>query len=414
MPSTTVAVIGAGQAGLAVSRLLAQAGVDHVVLDRGRVAERWRAMPWRSLRLLTPNWMSRLPGWSYTGPDPDGFMTAAEVSRYLDSYAAAFVAPVVENAEVRSVRAEGGVYRIVTDAGSWTADAVVLGTGWCDRPRVPDPAAGLDPALDQLTPGEYRGPEDLRDGNVLVVGASGTGVQLSDELARAGRVVILAVGRHSRLPRRYPGADIMRWLDALGVNGRTLHEVRDAAAVRREPSLQLIGRPDHRNVHLAALQDLGVRAVGRLTAAAGHRVGFADDLPTSVADADRRMRRLLARVDATVDGPNPATVSAPAWPVATDDAVTEVDLRAAGVRTVIWATGYRRSYPWLHVPILDSAGEVRHRRGVTPAPGLYVVGMHWQTRRGSMTLDGVRHDAADVVGHIVAGLTHRDALAVAS
>ena len=418
MPRTCVAVIGAGQAGLAVSRLLGDAGVDHAVLERGRTAQRWRATTWQSLRLLTPNWMSRLPGWSYTGPDPEGYMSAGEIAAYLDGYAAASTAPVIECADVLSVRACGDGYRVVTTAGSWTADAVVLATGWCNAPHVPGLAAGLDPALHQVTPDRYRSPDDLPRGGVLVVGASATGVQLADELARAGRHALVAVGRHSRLPRRYRGADIMRWLDALGVNGRTLEQMPDASRVLREPSLQLVGRPDHRDVHLAALQDLGVRTVGRLTGAAGHRIAVADDLPRSVTAADTRLRRLLARIDALRGEPR-ITSEPRLRPVDTTGAAGEFDLRAAGIRTVVWATGYRRSYPWLHVPVLDATGEVRHHRGATPAPGLFVVGMHWQSRRGSMTIDGVRHDAAEVVARVVGHLHHGDlhhraGLAVAS
>ncbi len=414
MPHISLAVIGAGQAGLAVSRVLGEAGVEHVVLERGRMAERWRERRrWSSLRLLTPNWMTRLPGWSYGGPDPDGYMTAGEVAGFLRGYADSMAAPVVEHAEVRSVRRVADRYRVLTGIGTWTTDAVVLATGWNDLPRIPDLAVNLDPGLHQLTPDRYHDPTDLPEGGVLIVGASATGVQLADELARAGRRVVVAAGRHSRLPRRYRGIDIMRWLDALGVNRRDLDHVPDPAAVLREPSLQLAGRPDHRDVHLAALQGLGVQVVGRLTGVDGNQVVFAADLAVTTTAADVRLRRLLARIDARAEGP-PGAIQAQVSPVVTAGVVTDLNLHAAGIRTVVWATGYRRAYPWLQVPVLDPAGEVRHHRGRTPAPGLFVVGMHWQSHRGSMTLDGVGHDAARVAVQAIAHLGRGSGQRVAS
>ncbi len=251
MPSTRVVIIGAGQAGLAVSYLLTAASIDHLVLERGRTAERWRSQRWDSLRLLTPNWMSRLPGWSYRGDDPDGFMPAVEVAGYLDRYAESFHAPVRHDTTVLSVRRHGGLdggrhggrhggrYLIHTDAGSWAADAVVIATGFCDVPAVPAAAAGLDPSILQLTPDRYRNPSELPAGGVLVVGASATGAQLADELAADGRQVMLAVGRHTRMPRRYRGRDIMWWLDRMGLLDRPVD--RERIHRHPEPSLQIVG-----------------------------------------------------------------------------------------------------------------------------------------------------------------------------
>ena len=397
-------VVGAGQAGLAVSAMLTAAGVEHAVLERGAPAQRWRSHSWTSLRLLTPNWMSRLPGWSYAGPDPAGFMTAAAVANYLSAYAADFGAPVVGDARVLSVRATArDGYRVATTAGTWNGTSVVLATGWCDLPQVPAAAAGLPAAVTQLTPGTYRSPAALPDGGVLVVGASASGVQLADELAGAGRRVVLAAGTHTRVPRRYRGLDILWWLDAMGVLDRPVPA--DRARPGSDPSLQLTGRPDHRDVDLPALQRRGVTLAGRLVETDGGRVRFADDLPASTSAADTRMRRLLARVDAYAEATGRAGGISGAAPVATAStasAPTELDLRAAGIRTVLWATGYRREYPWLHVPVLDAAGEIRQTAGATPAPGLYVVGTRRQTRRNSTFLDGVRHDAALVATRVLA------------
>ena len=407
MSRIPVVVIGAGQAGLAVSRLLTTSGVDHVVLERGRIAERWASFGWESLRLLSPNWLSRLPDFRYTGPDPDGFMRAAEVAAYLRSYADFAAAPVVEGADVTAVERRGGRYRVTTGVGCWIADAVVVATGWCDVPHVPALATALDPRIEQVTPADYRTPADLAAGGVLVVGASATGVQLADEIARAGRKVVLAVGSHSRMPRRYRGLDIMWWLDAMGALDRRLDEHPAPAAARTEPSLQLVGSASGRNVDLLSLHRRGVGLVGRLTGADGRWVGLADDLAETTAQADGKLRALLRRIDVyaeaagltgEIDAPTPVRA------VPTAGRVDRIDLHHAGISTVLWATGYRREYPWLRVPVLSRTGDIQQAAGVTPSPGLYVVGQRWQSRRNSSFLDGVRHDAATVVEQVRAHL----------
>ncbi|HMK11975.1 MAG TPA: NAD(P)-binding domain-containing protein, partial [Acidimicrobiales bacterium] len=203
MRSTEALVIGAGQAGLAMSRSLSDEGIDHVVIERGRLAERWRSERWDSLRLLTPNWATRLPGAEYRGDDPQGFMTAAELVRYFESYARGFDAPVHEGTSVESVTRTDGGFDVLTSDGGRRARNVVIATGWNDQPRVPSVASDLPRAIEQLTPSSYRNPAQVAEGGVLVVGASSSGAQIADELARAGRDVTLAVGRHTRLPRRY-------------------------------------------------------------------------------------------------------------------------------------------------------------------------------------------------------------------
>jgi putative flavoprotein involved in K+ transport len=403
---TRVVIIGAGQAGLAVSKLLTAADVDHVVLERDRTAERWISQRWDSLRLLTPNWMSRLPGWSYRGSDPAGFMPAVEVAEFLARYADSFGAPVVHGAEVRSVRRHRGRYQIVSEAGSWSAPAVVIATGYCDRPSVPSFADSLHPSVRQITPDRYRNPAQVPDGGVLVVGASSTGVQLADELAAAGRDVVLAVGRHTRLLRRYRGMDIMWWLDSMGVLDRTLTPAESSRVT--EPSLQIVGSTDGRAVDLPSLAERGVRLVGRVDGLDDGQLTFADDLAATTSAADRKLSRLLHRIDLFAATSGLADeVDAAHRPRAFADTAGPLDRRRSrgvdGIRTVVWATGYRREYPWLHLPVLDAAGEIRQSAGRTPAPGLYVIGMRWQTRRSSTFLDGVRHDAALLADHLTNG-----------
>jgi putative flavoprotein involved in K+ transport len=405
MPSTHTVVVGAGQAGLAMSRCLSDADVEHVVLERGRIAERWHSERWDSLRLLTPNWASRLPGWSYHGPDPDGFMTATELAAYLGAYAQSFDAPVEELSPVQAVTRSGDGFAVRTPDATWHAANVVVATGWCDRPRVPADAAHVGGDVAQITPGNYRNPAQLPEGAVLVVGASATGVQVADELVRAGREVVLAVGGHSRVPRRYRGMDIWWWLDRIGTFARTIDDVRDPLQARDEGSLQLVGREDRRDVDLPTLQRLGVRLAGRLASVDADHVSFADDLAATAAAADERLARLLDQIDDHIAASGlapevlPASGFARLSPVAPLD---RLDLRADGVGTVVWATGYRRTYPWLHVPVLDGHGEIAHRRGVTPVRGLYVLGQRFQHRRDSNFIDGVRHDAEHLARAIVA------------
>jgi putative flavoprotein involved in K+ transport len=401
MKYTDTVIIGGGQAGLAMSRCLWERGVKHVVLERGKIGERWRSERWDSLQLLTPNWQSRLPHWHYQGDDPDGYMTTPEFIEHLEDYARSFNAPVHDGTTVLAVETlTPGSYRVSTDRGVWTARNVVIATGHCDVPWVPPVASGLADDLFQIVPSDYRNPGQLPAGNVLVIGASATGVQLAEEIADAGRQVTLAVGRHSRLPRSYRGRDILWWIDTIG----EFMAPADPADEASFPAPQLVGAPDNRSIDVALLQERGVRLTGKLIDAAGHQVRFDDGLAQTVRNADRQLMATLAKIDefSTVmgldDKVGPKEVVAPTELRPTP---TELDLRAEGISTVLWATGYRRSYPWLKVPVLDERGEIRHRGGVTEEPGLYVLGLRFQRRKNSNFIDGVGNDAAELTQHLV-------------
>ncbi len=404
MPIVDTIVIGAGQAGLAVSHELTARGQQHVVLERHEPGARWRRETWDSLRLLSPNWMNVLPGAGPTGEDLDGFATASAFAAHLDRYAASFGAPVESGAPVERLRRRGDRFEVATPGGTWRAGNVVVATGWCDQPVVPAIAGDLAAGVGQVNPRAYRRPDDLVPGGVLVVGASATGLQLAHELRLAGRDVTLAVGRHTRMPRRYRGMDIFWWLQRSGALDRTIDTMGDRAAAVREPSMQLVGRPDHWTLDLPNLQAAGVRLVGRVIGAAGTRVGFDDGLMGRVADAECRLTEVLERIDSHIAAAGlagevlAADRRAAVRPV---EPVAELDLRAAGITSVLWATGHRREYPWLEVPVLDAAGEIRQCRGVTPVPGLYVLGQRFQHRRASNFIGGVGTDATFVAEHLV-------------
>lgn len=397
-------VIGGGQAGLAMSRCLTDREVAHVVLERGQIGERWRSERWDSLTLLTPRWQARLPGWAYEGPDPDGYMTKDEVVTYLESYATSFDAPLHTGVTVLSLGARGPLYEVVTDRGTWTSENVVIATGDCHEAVVPPVARHLPGHVSQVVPTRYRNPAQLPEGGVLVVGASATGLQLAAEIHASGRPVTLSVGRHTRLPRTYRGRDILAWLEEMGVFDERFDEVVDLASSRGQPSLQLVGTPERRTLDLGVAQEMGIRLVGRTDDVEGPVFRFADNLIEDVVAADLKLTRLLMRVDEHITEAGLERVHAPESPldlVDVPDAPRSLDLDAEGIRTVLWATGFRRSYPWLQVPVLDQRGEIRHEGGVTPRPGLYVMGLRFLRRRSSSFIDGQAKDATELADHLV-------------
>ena len=404
MKRTDVVVIGAGQAGLAMSRSLTVRDIAHVVLERGRIGERRRSERWHSLRLLTPASHSALPGLPHAGVGGDRFLSADAFADYLDTYAGRIRAPVYPHSAVIAVEGGAGEYRTTTASDTWQSRAVVIATGDCDTPRRPACADALSPAMVQIAPRDYRAPDELPDGGVLIVGASSTGVQLAEEIHASGRPVTIAVGTHTRLPRRYRGLDIFAAMDVAGLLDDLADSNPGIEAARRQPSAQLVGRDDWRNIDLAILHAQGVRLVGRLEAIEGTRVRFRDDLAVTTGAAHERMVRTLNRIDAALDrGEGGSAAGGSAQPIApfiVSSGIGELDLDKAGIRTAIWATGYVRRYPWLAVPVLDGQGELVHRGGITPAPGLYAMGLRYMRRRRSHFISGCGVDAEDLVRNI--------------
>jgi putative flavoprotein involved in K+ transport len=411
MRSITAVVIGAGHAGLAMSRCLGERSIDHVVLERGEVGHAWRTQRWDSLRLLTPNWQSRLPGYAYEGDDPDGFRTVPEVVALMEGYARTIGAPVQTRTRVTSLRRTDAGYRVGTDRGDWQAATVVIASGACNVACVPKLAEAVPKAIRMLTPAQYRNPDGLEPGGVLVVGASASGIQLADEIQRSGRSVTLAVGEHIRAPRVYRGRDIQWWMDAAGVLDQRYDEVDDIARARRVPSLQLVGAPG-RTLDLNALSEIGVRLVGRLAGIAEGRLQLSGSLANQCALSDLKMGRLLDSIDrwASANGLDGEALPPHRFaPTRVPEAPSVLDLGRSGIRTIVWATGFRPDYGWLEVPVLNRKGQVRHDGGVVDSPGLYLMGMPFLRRRKSGLIDGAGDDGRDLCDHLVSYLRHRRA-----
>ena len=404
-------MIGAGHAGLAMSRCLADRSIDHVVLERGEVANSWRTERWDSLRLLTPNWQSRLPGFGYEGDDPDGFRTMPETIDFLDRYARVISAPVQTKTTVTSVRSTDAGYMITTERSDWRCPTIVLATGACNIAWVPAVAEAVPSSIATLTALQYRNPDQLEEGGVLIVGASATGTQLADEIHRSGRPVTVAVGEHVRAPRVYRGRDIKWWMDVAVILDERYDEVDDIVRARRVPSLQLAGSPERATLDLNALTGIGVKLVGRLAGMNDGKAQFSGSLPNRCALADLKMNRLLDTIDewASLNGLD-EEVEAPhrLGPTEVEDSPPlGMDLATGEIKTIIWATGYRPDYSWLDVPVLDRKGQVRHDGGVVESPGMYLMGMQFLRRRKSALIDGAGDDARDLSDHLASYLDGR-------
>jgi putative flavoprotein involved in K+ transport len=406
--NTAAVVIGAGHAGLAASHFLSERSIDHVVLERGEVANSWRRERWDSLRLLTPNWQSRLPGQRYEGPDPDGYMTMAEVTEFIERFAATSRAPVRTGTNVTSVRRTGDGYRVTTSQGVVDGRAVVIASGACNQPSVPGFKDAVPPTVEQLTPFDYRDPAKLPDGGVLVVGASATGVQLAAELQRSGRPVTLSVGEHVRLPRTYRGRDVLWWMDVSGVWDQRYDEVEDLTRARRLPSPQLVGTPERTTLGLNALTEMGVELVGRWAAVRDGRALFSGGLRNMFSLADLKQRRLLDTFDewARANGRDAEVGPPERFEPTRVPPVNrlQLDLGAGEIRAIVWATGFRPDYRWLEVPVVDAKGHLRHEGGVVDSPGLYALGLPVLRRRRSTFICGIEDDAREVIDRLARDL----------
>ncbi len=375
------------------------------MLERGDVANSWRTERWDSLRLLTPNWQSRLPGQYYEGPDPDGYMQLGEVVDFIEKFAKVTSAPVLTDANVTSLRSRHDGYSVISSCGEVRCRAVIIASGACNQPAVPAIARGVPASVEQLTPFDYRNPDHLAEGGVLVVGASATGVQLAAELLHSGRRVTLSVGEHVRLPRTYRGRDVLWWMDASGIWDQRYDEIDDLTRARRLPSPQLVGTSERGTLDLNALAAMGAELVGRWADVRDGRALFSGGLRNMFTLADLKMGRLLDTFDSWAqDRGRDAEVGTPERlpPTRVPEAARlQLDLRSGEIRTIVWATGFHPDYRWLDVPVLDQKGQLRHDGGVVDGPGLYALGLPVLRRRKSTFIHGIEDDAREVVDHLV-------------
>ena len=382
-----------------------------MVLERGEVANSWRRERWDSLRLLTPNWQSRLPGYRYDGRDPDGFMTMAEVVEFVSRFAVLSAAPVRTQTTVTSVTPVDDGYRVATSNGDLLCKCLVVATGACNLPSVPALEQQVPSSIARFNPMSYRNPAQLPEGGVLVVGASATGVQLASEIHQSGRPVTLSVGEHVRLPRMYRGRDVLWWMEASGVWNQRYDEIDDLTRARGLPSPQLVGTPERTTLDLNTLSSIGVRLVGRLAAVRDGRALFSGGLRNQFALADLKMDRLLDTFDEWARAhPRNADIAAPERFEPTRVPASfplHLDLTSGEIRSIVWATGFHPDYSWLGVPVLDRKGHLRHEGGIVDAPGLYAIGLPILRRRKSTFIHGAEDDARDIVEHLANYLASR-------
>jgi putative flavoprotein involved in K+ transport len=398
-----VLVIGAGHSGLAMSHALARRSIDHVVIERGEVANSWRTERWDSLRLLTPNWMSRLPGYRYNGNDPDGYMTAAEVADFVTGYAEQNAAPVITGTAVTQVEPAADGYRVSTTRGDWLCRAVVLASGAFNVPVIPQLAGGVPPGVLQISAQQYRNPSRLHEGPVLVVGASATGLQLAEEIGQSGHQVTLAVGEHVRMPRVYRGRDVQWWMLASGVLDQRIEDTDDPLRARRVPSPQLVGTPERATLDLNALRTQDIEIVGRLAGVRDGNALFSGSLRNACSLADLKMNRLLDAFDQWADDNGIVAEVGPADRYAPTVVGPSPRLSCSlgkEIKTIVWATGFKPDYSWLHVPVFDRRNKLKHDRGIVDAPGLYVLGLPYLRRRKSSFIHGAEDDVNELSAHL--------------
>jgi putative flavoprotein involved in K+ transport len=394
-----VAVIGAGQAGLATSYFLKQAGVEHVVFEAGRVAETWRTRRWDSFCLVTPNWTVRLPGAPYDGAEPDGYMNREELVDHFERWAASFGPPVEEQTPVSELRPDGGGFVLDLPGRRLHARTVVVASGGYQRPYRPAAASDMPAGITQLLAEEYTNETALPAGNVLIVGSGQTGCQIAEELHQAGRKVMLACGRAPWVPRRMGGHDVVWWMIESGFWDRTIAQLPTPAA-RLFSNPLTTGHGGGHDLHYRTLHAAGVELLGRYAGADGRKVHFADDLGQSIEFGDNLARGFLKWVMALCEKRGlDVPWEIPGAPGFTSRA--ELDVDAEGITTVIWTTGFRPDYGWIKAGVFDAMGFPVQTEGASAVPGLYFMGVHFQRKAQSAVLYGVGEDAQVVVDDIV-------------
>lgn len=407
-----VIVIGGGQAGLAISYHLSRNNIDHIVLEKNTIAHAWKTQRWDAFCLVTPNWQCQLPGFSYPGNDPKGFMLRDDIVAYVENYAKKIAAPVREGVAVtRLKREEDGRYLLTTTSGELSADQIVLAVGGYHIPNIPRMAERIGPSITQIHSSAYRNPDQLPPGDILVVGSGQSGCQIAEDLHLAGRQVHLAVGSAPRCPRVYRGRDAVEWLDELGQYDLPVHKHSLKEKVRRNANHYLTGRDGGRDIDLRKFALEGMKLYGRLNNIENDVLQFGNDLAANLDNADRVYNSICGLID---DHISKAGIEAPAGahyePVWQPSGIpTEFNLAGSNIKSIIWTTGFQSDWSWIELPIFDGAGYPTHKRGITSIDGAYVLGLPWLYTWGSGRFVGVGRDAEYIAASIIENSARRDA-----
>jgi putative flavoprotein involved in K+ transport len=396
MEHVQAAIVGAGQAGLAMSYCLTQAGIRHVLLERQRAGHAWRNERWGTFCLVTPNWQCRLPGHPYTGTDPQGFMLKHEIVEYLEAYVQSFRPPLREGVSVRSlVQAPEGYFELDTSAGPLRADQVVVATGGYHTPRVPDWAGALPSNIEQVHSRDYKCPERLPEGEVLVVGTGQSGCQIAEDLLRAGRRVHLCVGNAPRCARRHRGKDVVEWLEQMGHYDLPISQHASPDQVRDKTNHYVTGRDGGHDIDLREFALQGMQLYGSLRGLRGSQLLFAPDLRQNLDGADAVYISINRAIDKYIaeNGieASPSPEYSPRW--SPEHEPNELDLATSGIRSIVWSIGFGVDFQWVELPVFDERGCPCHTRGVSEVPGLYFLGLPWQHTWGSARFASVGRDA---------------------
>lgn len=398
-------IIGGGQAGLSISYYLTQQDREHVVLEKNRIGETWRSRRWDSFTLVTPNWQLDLPGFPYDGDNPKGYLPREEIVQYLEDYAEMFNPPVRLGVEATAIKGDEDGFVVETSAGILEASNVVVATGTFQKPSIPDFSQNITPRIVQIHSSKYQKPDLLPEGAVLVVGSGQSGCQIAEELNESGRKVYLCTSSVGRAPRRYRGRDFVKWLEDTGIADETV-DTLDSPAERFSPNPHVSGKNGGHTLNLHQFARDGITLLGHLENARRSEIMLAEDLMDNLAAADEFASQLKKGIDkfiekAGIDAPteNEQPKSGNGYDY---DVITELDLEAKDINSIIWATGYDFDFNWIKFPIFDEYGYPIQERGVTEQPGLYFLGLHWMHKIKSGLFYGVGDDAAHIAKHIAA------------
>ena len=399
-----VAIVGGGQAGLSMSYCLKEREIDHIVFEKNQIGHAWRSKRWDAFCLVTPNWQCQLPGYSYPGSDPQGFMQKDEIVNYIKAYAASFSPPIKEGVEVLRVAQSGGVFELTTSIGDYTADQVVIASGSYHLPKIPRMAAKFPESIVQIHSSEYKNPESLGDGAVLVVGTGQSGCQIAEDLHLAGKKVHLCVGGAPRSPRRYRGKDVVDWLDQMGYYDLSVDNHPQKEKVRAKANHYVTGRDGGREIDLRQFAREGMQLYGRVKSISDRRLEFRSDLKQNLDQADAVAESIKKTIDEfiaknQIQAPVEPPYS-PVWQPESD--LLELDYQAANITTVIWCTGYQSDFGWIEIPLFDGKGYPGHERGVTGVWGFYFLGLPWLYTWGSGRFSGIARDAVYLADYITA------------